>query len=540
MNFQFDIYLCLIISFTNAFLLCLNIERPVLILQQSGYERKKYLQWLKEKSEDYKNKTVVLSFIGLISFLFFGGIFFTLINEKFVPILSSFCYIAVSIIFSKNERTEQKKLPLKFTKRIIRLYITVFTISFIFSLLISCISEQFFVLLNDSYFYSVRYLLLTLFPIFLGEIVFISSIFVSPVEKCIYNGYKKKTKKILSEYDFTKIGITGSFAKTSVKNILDLMLSEKYKTIASEKSFNTPMGISRTVKKITGDENYFIAEMGARKCGDIKELCEMVCPSIGVLTGIASQHLETFKKEENILNTKYELFSNGNIKKAFFSSDSKGSIELYNRYEKEKYLAGLCGDFVFASDIKMGENGTEFFLHIRGEKPIKCFTLILGKHNVSNICLASAVAYSEGVSVNEIVRAIAKLKQIPHRLEIKKTNDKIIIDDTFNASEVGVKASIEVLNNFRGYKTVITPGIVELGEKQFAINYDFGKLLAQNVNRIVIIGSTNKRAISEGIESAKTNKKVLFFTSLIEAMSKLQFVKGEVVLFENDLPDCYT
>ena len=157
-----------------------------------------------------------------------------------------------------------------------------------------------------------------------------------------------------------------------------------------------------------------------------------------------------------------------------------------------------------------------------------------------NICLASAVAYSEGVSVSEIARAIAKLKPVPHRLEIKKTTDKIIIDDTFNASEVGVKASIEVLNNFRGYKTAITPGIVELGEKQFEINYEFGKLLAQNVNRIVIIGSTNKKAILEGIESTNINKKVLCFDSLKEAMSKLQFVKGEVVLFENDLPDCYT
>ena len=264
------------------------------------------------------------------------------------------------------------------------------------------------------------------------------------MEALIIKRYIRKTTWQLDNANIIKIGVTGSYGKTTVKKILDTILSQKYRVLATPESYNTPLGISLTVKKLDSTHDVFIAEMGARHKGDIADLAGIVKPQYAVLTGVNAQHLETFGTEENIKNAKFELFESlGENGYGFFSADNQGSAELYEKWGGEKYSAGVNGEFVKATEITVNESGLTFSIQIKGEKPIICHTTLLGKHNISNICLASAVAYKIGLTPTEIAEGINRLKSVGHRLELVTNNKDItIIDDSYNANEDGVRAAL--------------------------------------------------------------------------------------------------
>ena len=125
-----------------------------------------------------------------------------------------------------------------------------------------------------------------------------------PLECCIRKYYLKQAVNKLNATDVVKVGITGSFGKTSVKEILKTILSQKFRVLATPASYNTPLGIALTARYLDSTHDVFIAEMGARQKGDIKELVKLVNPKIGVLTGVNNQHLESFGTQEDIISTK--------------------------------------------------------------------------------------------------------------------------------------------------------------------------------------------------------------------------------------------
>ena len=200
--------------------------------------------------------------------------------------------------------------------------------------------------------------------------------------------------------------------------------------MATPASYNTPLGIALSVKQLDSTHDIFIAEMGARSKGDIKELAQMVKPKYGVLTGVNNQHLETFGSLENIKLTKYELFEN--LEKdgiGFFSLDNDGAKELFEKFDKTKYGSGMenSDNLVWASDIVIDNQGTSFVLNFKEDESVKCQTVLLGKHSVSNICLASSVAYKIGLTPQEIASGINRITSIGHRLELVPNNKNIVI-----------------------------------------------------------------------------------------------------------------
>ena len=284
--------------------------------------------------------------------------------------------------------------------------------------------------------------------------------------------------------------------------------------------------------------------MGARHVGDISDLASLVKPQYAVLTGVNNQHLETFKTEENIKQTKFELFENlPETAYGFFSSDNEISKELYGNAKCNKFLAGISGGLVHAKQIAVGEGGTSFLLEIEGERAVRCNTTLLGKHNISNICLAAAVAYKIGLSPKEIAEGINRLKAVEHRLEMVTNNKDIkIIDDSYNSNQDGVRAALEVLSSFEGRKIVLTPGLVELGKEENIANYEMGKEIAAVADKLIVIGRHNAEMLIKGwYEGGRGNEDILFAKSLEKGNAMLNEIMraGDVVLFENDLPDTY-
>jgi UDP-N-acetylmuramoyl-tripeptide--D-alanyl-D-alanine ligase len=241
------------------------------------------------------------------------------------------------------------------TRRMIRLVITFVVITIIFNLILIYGVNLIAVLVKNALIMNFRYAVICLCPIVVPYFILLAYLINNPYEKYSAKKHLLKATQTIENFKGIKIAITGSYAKTSCKEILATILSEKYNVLATPKSFNTPLGISKTAKRLDDSYNVFIAEMGARSKGDIQALAKLVRPQYGVLTGVNNQHLETFKDIENTKDTKFELFENlCGEKKAFFSTDNDASIELSERYEGEKYLAGLSGEdnLVTATDTK--------------------------------------------------------------------------------------------------------------------------------------------------------------------------------------------
>lgn len=537
-----------VMSVLNALIIFFASMKFILVLQQCGYRGKRFFKWMSHKDTPYMSRLMLLCMLGFL--------FFCVLNMTFEPIppvggtIGSYIgfgsYFLFSLLYINSEKHVNAKVPLKKTKRLVRLCVT-------YCLLLVLITFGLIILLNfiafkigATVFALLRYSVICLTPILIPFILFLAYALNEPFETLIRRRYLRIASSRLNKTDVIKIGITGSYGKTSVKEILKTILSQKYRVLETPASYNTPLGIALTVKNLDSTHDVFIAEMGARSKGDIAALAKMVKPTYGVLTGINNQHLESFGSIENTMDTKFELFENLSADGVgFFGSDNEKSNILYERFGGEKYLAGLDGDnnLVTATDVKTDEHGMRFTLNIKGERGVKCSTVLLGKHSVKNICLAAAVAYKVGLTPKEIAEGINRIQSIGHRLELMPNNKNIvIIDDSYNSNEDGVIAAMEVLDNFKGRKIVLTPGLVELGKRENVANLEFGKLLAKHADIVIIVGKHNAEMLINGlIDGGMDREKIKFAKNLNKGNAILNEIvtEGDIVLFENDLPDNY-
>ncbi len=386
-------------------------------------------------------------------------------------------------------------------------------------------------------------------PVLLPLWVAVAGLCAWPVEKLISEMYFRDAQRKLKERpDLIKIGITGSYGKTSVKFILGTMLSEKYQTLVTPSSFNTPMGVTKVIRtKLQPSHQVFVAEMGARHVGDIKEMCRLVHPTYGVLTSVGPQHLDTFRTLDRIKKTKYELMDaipDGGC--CFFQNDGAICTELYEATTKEKRLCSIHADEradVWAEDISVSPEGSSFLLCTKDGKSA-CTTKLLGEHNIQNILLAATVCFHLGLSARQIVRGIAKLEPVEHRLQLMpQRGGMTVIDDAFNSNPKGSAAALRVLAGFSGRRIIITPGMVELGSGEEEFNREFGRQIVDAADIAILVGKKHTEPIVQGLQEKHfPQENIHVVASLTEAAAILRQLgqSGDVVLFENDLPDNYS
>lgn len=501
-------------------------QRQLQMLQQNSYYPSRYFGWVKST----RFGTYKYSLLFLIAAL--------CCPDYLLPV-----YAAVQLVFriarqQKNHKTSIKKLV--YTGRVKRL---IFTQSLLYVILI--VFAAF--LPTAALYVSAVVIALSHFPVGTMLLAFYIN---KPVESAISNWYINDAKRILGlNKNLITIGVTGSFGKTSVKFILNRILSEKYNTLATPESFNTPMGIVRTVRgSMTPATEVFIAEMGAKNIGDIKELCDICHPLYGIITAVGAQHLETFKSVDNVANTKFELADcclkndRGKIYVNFDSEAAKTKAQSLNCDEKIVSF-GCDGATAIAKNITLTGDGTRFEMEYKGHSfPLSC--KLLGRHSITNILGAAAIALDLGVSEQQIRFAVSSLKAAPHRLELKPfINGSTLIDDAYNSNPVGCLEAVNVLSSFENKKKIIvTPGLVELGDKEYECNYNLGAAAAEKCDVIILVGKKRAIPMEEAINKTEFEKENLYIAdSFAEAMKILQTItdSNSVVLFENDLPDNY-
>ena len=516
--------------------------RGLHILQLDGYKTGRYLKWIHQHLRNcFETKEILV--IGGILIL---TAFYPQYNDTWLFPVLCLVWGGFQIYMSTQRKKVEAKKPLVYTARAKR----VFGLSI--CLLVGIATTLVLIAKTSPWRISIF-----LFSEVTVINLTIANLLIYPLERTINGAYLFSAKKRIKTFQPKVIGITGSYGKTSTKYILHQILSEKFNTLMTPDSYNTPMGICKVIRgELTAEHEIFIVEMGAYKRGDIRELCNLASPQIGILTAVGPQHLERFKSIENIAKTKYELIESlPPDGLAVFNCDNEICAGLADkrehdgnpvrRYATESFPVASSSDRaeLTATNIQHTDEGLTFTIHTSvGTTEIR--TQLLGRHNVSNILAATAVATECGMTLEEIRVAIANVAPVPHRLQLTSSEGNVtIIDDSFNANPVGAKAALEVLTEIQGGKKVlVTPGMVELGEREYEENKRLGEHAADVCDLVILVGPRRTTPILDGLKAAQyPNQQIIVALNLEEVKQHLatQMQAGDVVLFENDLPDNY-
>jgi UDP-N-acetylmuramoyl-tripeptide--D-alanyl-D-alanine ligase len=510
-----------------------KIKKDLHMLQLNSYQNIRYFTWL---SKNRKQIVMVRDLIPAFSLIFLGAGNFWMWALVWIG-----CYGLLTLGAVRKKTVEKKKLVI--TSRVKRLIVTTGIIWV--ALLGALYSMQIFNNLTQMLLAAVGLVIVGAFSYL---IVLCSNMINRPIEKLIANWYVNDAKSTLKRMSGLKvIGITGSFGKTSTKYFLNHILSERFNVLMTPESYNTTMGVVKTIRTMLKPiHEIFIVEMGAKQKGDIKEICDLVSPQYGILTSIGEQHLETFKNIDNIIRTKFELVDSLSKKDGLAFLNYDNPYIRGREVDKRLIRYGIEGENLdyWAEDIQVDIKGSTFTLcKSSGEKQV-LQTKLLGIHNILNIVATVAVAAELGVDFEAIHYAVKTIEPVPHRLELKTTaNGRTIIDDAFNSNPQGARMALQVLKIFQSQKKIlITPGMVELGSKEYDYNKEFGMQAADVCDFIILVGPKRTVPIQEGLKMKNYPQERLFVMgSLSEALQKMHAIAGDgsVVLFENDLPDTY-
>ncbi len=530
-------HLLLIITFIY---MVYKLQFDLHMFQQSSYRNKRYFRWLKGPNNRFIKGSDNLMLFGI---LFYTCTVYSQNTLHSLLATLSLVFILLAVLGHRlliSVRDVKKKLV--YTPRVKRLVATTGLVSLILMLSLVYIPAPFDGLICYG---------LTVASF---AVVMLAKLLNTPIEKAINQWYYNDAKRILNENpNRIIIGITGSYGKTSTKNVIRDTLSRDFNVLATPASYNTLMGVIRTIREqMKPTHQVFIVEMGAREPGDIKEICDLVSPDFGIITSIGPQHLETFGSIENIAKTKGELFSG--IKpggKAFVNMTDEKIRHLERRSDIEyigfgvdTYACSGAEKCYLSTNMTISGDGTSFDLNFPSSITLRANTHLLGAHNVSNVLCALAVSNELGADMFRIMSSLSDIKPTEHRLSLRKgRKGQVIIDDAFNANPVGSKNALEVLSAMQGHKKcIITPGMIELGSEQDVLNKAFGTYIAQACDYAVLVGKKQTAPIQAGLDEAGFEKENLYIAdTFIEGYNHLESIMeaDDVMLIENDLPDAF-
>ena len=520
----------------------LILQRSMHMYQLNGYQRLSYTNYLRaNRRENWSAKRIVPTLMIMV-----GGSGLLFDRLWWLMVLGMGLFVLIN-------RPPKAKKPLVYTPRVKRMLVTagillvLWNVLTVTALVLSFIGIWFGGKLAGALFVLCTGLYVLRIPaqiLLQPWLVMLYSAVNSPMEKAINQHYYNEADRILQDSPNLKIvGITGSYGKTSVKYFLNQLLSVKYNVYMTPGNYNTTLGVIRAVREgLRPTHEIFLCEMGARHVGDIAEICQLAHPDLAIITSIGPQHLETFGSVENIVKTKLELADavkgRGPV---FLNFDS--ALIAQHAYDQDVVTYGQNGKDYAVSDVHIGRSGSVFTVTAPDGSKQEYRTRLLGAANVQNIAGAVAVAHSLGVSLKAMVPAVRQLEGAPHRLELKQAGDITIIDDAYNSNPAGAAVALETLGLCRGGRIVITPGLVELGDKELEYNRVLGTQAAGNCDLLILVGNQPRTdAIEAGAKAAGLAEAAVLRANTVQdamAMARSARLEDKMVLLLNDLTDNY-
>lgn len=504
------------------------LEQYILhMFQQNSYKPREYREWMQVTSNTGRLLGKILYAVISLPVLILG--------KGMVSLVAACLLNGMTILVNKPRKA---KKPLAFTPRVKRM---VLTTALLFGIAVLVTG-----LLGRGSVRPIQWILLALCVAQPVLILLVNRI-NKPIEKGVNQHYINDAARILKEMPgLNIIGVTGSYGKTSVKYYLNTLLSSQYNVLQTPGNFNTTLGVVRTIREhMKPFHEIFICEMGAREVGDIKEICDLVHPDYGIITSIGPQHLQSFHTIENIVSTKFELADavpeNGIVFLNYDNEYIRG-----HKIDKKIITYGIGQEDLDyrAYDIAVSPEGSRFKVKDVQGTEFEFHTRLVGNHNVQNIAGAIAVANTLGIPMEKLLYPVKQLESVPHRLQLLRQGNRIILDDSYNSNKNGFKAALDTLAMFREMRILMTPGMVELGAKQYDENKEVGAYAADKCDYAILVGKEQTRPIQDGLlQAGFAQNRMIVVDTLQEAFQMVNAIPNErqkVVLIENDLPDNYS
>ena len=529
--------------------------------QQEEYEGMRFLKWCK-RNQVFDTRGSLIAIMAITAVV--GCLAF---NDK-LAILSSLVFSAAlfyKALVEENPLTSGK-VRLKLTERASRIFDTAQSIN---ALLQLASTALFLAVAGNSALalcWIGQLLIVQLQPL----ILVLAKVFLDPQEKRLQSQFADEARSILKKVHPTVIGITGSYGKTGTKVILSEILDSVAPTFSTPRSINSYMGVTREIReRMNGSHKFAVIEMGAYYLGSIKRMCGLTPPAAGIVTAVGQMHLERFGSTENLYRAKSEL---AQAVPNYGLLIVNGDYELCRQMAKENpkretLIYGLDRDAgpldAYMYDLVTSEKGTTFKIDFE-DKVYEGFAKLLSKPLLSNALAAFTAAVALGVAPEIALAAIRNSKTESNRQEPVRTElstmtgalangngkDKVKpgqilrLNDAFNSNPIGFSAALDVLKELPGSKKVlVTPGMIELGNKQSEENERVAKKAAAVCDLVVVVGRTNREALINGLHAGgMVQEKYLVQDTMQEALQYLArtyLSDGDVVLIENDLSDLY-
>ena len=508
-----------------------EFRRQLMMLQQNSYRDERYCRWLTQSADSTSVMRLVTGAVVLAS-----------LSTLSVPLVSVNLISLISVVNIFGLAGKKYKKPLAMTRRARRISVVQWLLAAVtvVAVLAACRGAE----------YVLDKAAVALLAVFClsAQYTRLANLLLQPVERHINKGFYRSARQKLESMPGLKIvGITGSYGKTSTKYFLQRILSEHYNTLMTPGSYNTTLGVVRTINEMLKPYNeVFIVEMGAKQKGDIREICELVRPQAGIITAVGPQHLETFHDLETVRDTKFELAD---------ALPADGIAVVNNDFEIMaarpvdntrcvRYgITSTDGCGYTATDISYGAEGTTFTVNGDG-RSLQLRTQLLGECNISDLLAAIAMATALGVPDARISYAVSRIEPVEHRLSRRRmANGLLLIDDAFNSNPSGSRMALDVLAMMQGGRRfLITPGMIELGDRQYELNRELGRHAAACCDTAVVVNEYNRDAIVEGLREGGMSDDAI--RTMPDFSSAFAYVMehsgaGDTVLIENDLPDTF-
>lgn len=518
-----------LLIFTLSFLWFLRTVKAVLfwiyLWQLKEYHVGRFIDHFRTE----KGKKLIFGVLQLLKIILLVLIF----KENYLFYALLIFYISESVLFIYGIIKKQFKRPVLTSKTALLIIVSIlFTLIYLF--------------IVQKYKNVVIWFLI--FDILTPLIVSCVVLFFQPFFIMMRNSILEKAKSKIKKFKIlTVIGITGSYGKTSTKEFLTTILSEKFNVLSTPEHKNSEIGIAQTIlNNLNEKHQVFVVEMGSYNKGGIKLLCDIVKPKMGIVTGINSQHLSLFGSIQNL------FFAEGGLelleslpKNGLFiiNGDNKYCVNLYKNTRRNKKFYTTNGNIIdsdiWAEEISINKNSLDFVAVLKNRELAHFNVNVLGGHNIQNLLGAILLAKELGMSLEEISKACKKIKSKQAGIILKKGIYGIdVIDSSYSSNPDGVMAHLDHLNTWKGKKIIIMPCLIELGEKSGEIHMEIGKKIAKVCDMAIITTKDKFRDIVKGASLVNYNSKIIFSEKPKEILSLVTtFCKeGDAVLLEGRVP----
>jgi UDP-N-acetylmuramoyl-tripeptide--D-alanyl-D-alanine ligase len=494
--------------------------------QQEGYEHVRFLKWAGVRSLTDPAFWLAVA----AAFLFLGD---TLLA------VALFTVGAVVLGLVQPDPRRTGKIPLRLTwraRRVLTVAMVVATATWVLGVRVFIEQEVRAPLVASSFVFALLPLALI-----------VANVILAPYEQHTQRGYYAAAVRQLARVHPTVIGITGSYGKSSSKAMLAHLLQFEAPTLAATGSINTVMGVTRHIREeLVPGHRFLVVEMGAYAVGSIRRLCRLTPPAAGLITAVGDMHLERFGSTETILQAKSELAQAvppGGV--LVVNADSPNALRIGQTYADRRVL--LYGEHhpgalqTRVEQIRFSKLGTSFVLRT-SDRVFACTTPLLGRPIILNLAGAFTMAVAQGLDPEVAVAAFRTLKPVANRLEVVEEAGITWIRDAYNSNQHGFRAALEVAADLPATRRfLVTPGVIELGAEQQAVNRSLSREAAAICDSTLVVSGTNRTAFVDGHRDAGREDRLVPVANRTEAFTWLRehLHDGDVVILENDLPDLY-